>query len=815
MLKYKIYVVNLKKREDRKNNIINIFNNINFNKYSFYEAIDGNLIDLNIEIKNLFHNNDFNSRKGFIGCALSNYNLWINLIKDNLNDFYVIFEDDIILVNQFKEKFNYVIDNINKIIDKADIIFLGYTSYNNDLNNDIDNINISFNNFDNNNYLGGTFSYIITKNGAYKMLDYIEKNGIKHGIDYLFKINKQLNIFILDRSIVASEWVCDINGDSDIQKDYNCFNFNSIYNYQNYLFIEEFDYINNDIDFKREDINTLIEISNNYDDLSSGFNTVGYIKSKIYLDNLQKSVWFNNSDGIFIKLDRKQRIKVLCDWCSSYDLCNEFNVMSKNNYTWNNIKITHEDNDIDYYIIINKPNFDPIYIPKKTIIFQMEPSCSDNNDINEKRYWGTKTWGIWENPDVNKFLEVRTHKKYYNNCTWQLPLSYNYFMNNNINKELDCLSIICSSKYFDPGHIKRIDFLKYIENRTDKNFDLHVYGTVNDIYNFKYNKGLLNMAEKDKGIIPYKYYFMIENNFEKNYITEKLWEPIISESLCFYYGAPNVNKYINPLAFVSININNFEESFNIINDSIKNNLWNERIHFIREEKYKILNYYNFFPTVERIITKDLWKLKIELLNKYTQIYILKNNKTLNYKILPFIQTLKDFNFNVDIINKDTYNNNLAFNLIDLYKYISKYLNSNYNILELPKYTNFIIINDNNILNDSLNNLFNHIELLPNNYDICNICDNNNSSYIIENQINSLYYNVKKYFTKSNIFNYIEPHIISKKGITKILDHLKLEMLLNNDQSIYYNSQKLFYNLYDNMSDLNFYTSDKISPFSNN
>ena len=39
-----------------------------------------------------------------------------------------------------------------------------------------------------------------------------------------------------------------------------------------------------------------------------------------------------------------------------------------------------------------------------------------------------------------------------------------------------------------------------------------------------------------------------ENNIEHNYVTEKFWEPILSECLVFYYGCPNLTNvtFINP-----------------------------------------------------------------------------------------------------------------------------------------------------------------------------------------------------------------------------------------------------------------------------
>ena len=94
---------------------------------------------------------------------------------------------------------------------------------------------------------------------------------------------------------------------------------------------------------------------------------------------------------------------------------------------------------------------------------------------------------------------------------------------------------------------------------------------------------------------------MIENNFEENFITEKLWEPILCESLVFYYGCPNVSKYINPLAFVEIDINDFEKSYQIIKKAVEEDWWSQRIEIIREEKKKILNELAFFPRIQKII----------------------------------------------------------------------------------------------------------------------------------------------------------------------------------------------------------------------
>ena len=328
-----------------------------------------------------------------------------------------------------------------------------------------------------------------------------------------------------------------------------------------------------------------------------GFNTMGYLKTNIKpyneLTKLDKTLIH---EGIYVK-NKKFRIKMLCNWCNSYELCMDWNRMSQGNFRWNNIEITWEDHNIDFYVIINKPRPHEKYIPSRTIIFHMEPWCPEPT-----QNWGIKTWGEWAIPDESKFLQVRSHDKYYNNAFWQLKATYNDLKSMPINKT-KLISSICSSKYFDPGHIKRIDFLKFIERQDDDIVKVDIYNTDNQ-HNFKGYKGPHPPGDKDVGIMPYKYYFMAENNIEKNFITEKIWESLITETLCFYWGCPNISEYIDPRAYIWLDLDDFEGSFKIMKEAILNNEWEKRIEIIRREKQKVLEYYNFFSTLDRLINHD-------------------------------------------------------------------------------------------------------------------------------------------------------------------------------------------------------------------
>jgi hypothetical protein len=289
------------------------------------------------------------------------------------------------------------------------------------------------------------------------------------------------------------------------------------------------------------------------------------------------------------------RVKMVCNWCSSKDLCNEWSNMCEYEYTWKNIQITWDNNDIDYWVIINKPYDNSYYDPKRTIVFQMEPWVN-----NDSYLWGVKTWGEWAVPDENKFLAVRGRKtKYHNNAFWQLELNYNELIHLKYENKKDSVSSICSSKYYDEGHISRINFLKFLEMKGD--IPLDIFNQDNK-HNFKTYKGPLTpYIDKSKGIIPYKYYFMVENNYEENFITEKIWEPILGETLVFYYGCPNICDYIDSEAFVQLDMNDFEKSYQIIRQAINEDWWSIRIEAIRREKKKILDKLAFFPVIESII----------------------------------------------------------------------------------------------------------------------------------------------------------------------------------------------------------------------
>jgi hypothetical protein len=94
-----------------------------------------------------------------------------------------------------------------------------------------------------------------------------------------------------------------------------------------------------------------------------------------------------------------------------------------------------------------------------------------------------------------------------------------------------------------------------------------------------------------------------ENNSEHNYATEKIWEPILCETLCFYWGCPNLEEHLDSNAFVRLDAKDFDGSMKLIEKAMKEDWWSQRIDSIRKEKKKILEEIAFFPNLEKLIEK--------------------------------------------------------------------------------------------------------------------------------------------------------------------------------------------------------------------
>ena len=318
-------------------------------------------------------------------------------------------------------------------------------------------------------------------------------------------------------------------------------------------------------------------------------------------------------------------VKLITNWATNEEITKLWSRMSKESERgkWNNIELT-TDKLADYYVIINQPHFqeqasknkhhgDCFFEPEKTIVFRMEPDSvtSDRWDQWYKnvdsKFTSSKT--CLTRNDFLYFLDLNTFR---NNSEWHLGATYTELINSDLSKfknKENKISSVVSSLYEMEGHKKRIDFIKYLQQYDSSLVD--VFGKSNN-HNLKNHYGELPSHNKNVGIIPYKYTFIAENCDIENYFTEKIIDAILGESLCFYWGCSNLENFIDSRAFVRLNLDDFESSKQVVLSAIKCNLYEQRLSFIKTEKLKILNRYNFFPRLEGLIS--LSKIDIVVVN---------------------------------------------------------------------------------------------------------------------------------------------------------------------------------------------------------
>ena len=126
----KIYVINLKRRLDRKTTLIKENPNLDF---TFIEAIDGKNLTQNELLENNLLNSSFYDPSGMVtmgvfACALSHKKAWDQAILDGVNN-ALFLEDDIFLtenlntVNNFTPFYQDLFNEFQEV--DYDILFLG------------------------------------------------------------------------------------------------------------------------------------------------------------------------------------------------------------------------------------------------------------------------------------------------------------------------------------------------------------------------------------------------------------------------------------------------------------------------------------------------------------------------------------------------------------------------------------------------------------------------------------------------------------------------------------------------------------------
>ena len=252
-------------------------------------------------------------------------------------------------------------------------------------------------------------------------------------------------------------------------------------------------------------------------------------------------------------------------------------------------------------------------VPRENVIYlNNETSFKKNyffeNHMVEFLNQFNYTYGCYPNLKPNHintypFLPWMIHANHGDSIFNKTSLNYDFFTDfKNTEKQIE-LSVICSNKKNTENHKLRIEFLKILKNHFKENLQW-------------FGNGFNEIENKFEVISKSKYHIVLENDSKHNLVSEKLYDAYLGLSFPIYYGAPNINEYFDKDSFKTININDVNGSIATIENTIKNNLYENSSNLLHLEKEKVLNDYNLYNRICEIIDNSLDKsISGDVINK--------------------------------------------------------------------------------------------------------------------------------------------------------------------------------------------------------
>lgn len=228
-MKIKIFVINLKRRKDRRERMCRIIPSILDVEFTSDLGLDvdgRNLTEDQLNEFGLFpwKINSDNSwwnrplKKGEIGCSLSHLNCWHHIVKTNTTS--LILEDDVIFSDGFATKLESTLNMLSNHDPNWDLLYLGREPLQRD--------EYAYDGIVKPGYSFGTFAYVITPDGAQKLIDTDFEHSLIPSDEFLpamyiqhprSDVNKRfrpnLNAYAIEPSLIFPLPEEESNGDTE------------------------------------------------------------------------------------------------------------------------------------------------------------------------------------------------------------------------------------------------------------------------------------------------------------------------------------------------------------------------------------------------------------------------------------------------------------------------------------------------------------------------------------------------------------------------------------------------------------------------
>jgi hypothetical protein len=234
----------------------------------------------------------------------------------------------------------------------------------------------------------------------------------------------------------------------------------------------------------------------------------------------------------------------------------------------------------DFTIVFGNTNWDKIETQKqKTFYISQEPLWSPNQPKDNIHNYCSKILISDKDdyPDREEYIETllpmfyagRGESDSREEWDWSLKLKNKSFVKSKP------ISVVVRKDYcthWDHLSNSKTNTLNYKE-RTNLGIDLSKNELI-DVYGTHWENNGKNIKgeiwNKHVGLDDYYFSVGFENTIQKNYISEKFWDIVLTEGIPIYLGCNNIHDYIPENCFIYLNGSNLEDMISKINDVIDN-----------------------------------------------------------------------------------------------------------------------------------------------------------------------------------------------------------------------------------------------------
>jgi tetratricopeptide (TPR) repeat protein len=176
-------------------------------------------------------------------------------------------------------------------------------------------------------------------------------------------------------------------------------------------------------------------------------------------------------------------------------------------------------------------------------------------------------------------------------CPWQVHQNFDELLNIEAIQKTKNLSAIISDMTHFEGHKKRYAFTNLLKGHFKNKLDW-------------FGRGNLFIENKWEGLEKYRYSLAIENSQHLHYFTEKIADCFLAYTMPIYWGCPNILAYFPEKSMILVDINNFEEAIEKIEQAIEENWYEKNFEAIVEARNLVLHQYQFIPKIIDIIENN-------------------------------------------------------------------------------------------------------------------------------------------------------------------------------------------------------------------